>query len=137
VRVVKRSQDLLSLRTLFSYSTFLFFNLRIPEMGSHEGHAPQVVQPGLEVVPPEQRAKLDPYSDSDGPEAYSHGQFGNQNAQGRRNPFGLSPLAFGLLVGAVTAVIMSAALGGGIGGALASCQSQKSKYASTGEIHQL
>ena len=75
----------------------------------------------------EQRQKLDPYINSHGPEAYHPTQYAHQGTQPRRNPFGLSPLAFGLLVGAAVAIVMGAALGGGIGGALASCQSDKSK----------
>jgi hypothetical protein len=38
----------------------------------------------------------------------------------KRNPWGLSPFAFGLLVAAITAVIVGGAVGGGLGGALAS-----------------
>ena len=37
-----------------------------------------------------------------------------------RNPFGLSPVLFGLLVGLITAVIVGGAVGGGVGGALSS-----------------
>ncbi len=37
-----------------------------------------------------------------------------------RNPWGLSPLAFGLLIAAISAVIVGAAVGGGVGGALSS-----------------
>lgn len=91
--------------------------------------APQAVQPGLEVVNNEQRQKMDPYVNSYGPEAYTSMPFAGQRRPPPRNPFGLSPLAFGLLVGSVVAIVMAAALGGGIGGALASCNSQKSKYA--------
>jgi hypothetical protein len=43
-----------------------------------------------------------------------------------RNPFGLSPLLFGLLIAALTAIVVGAAVGGGLGGTLASCQSQNS-----------
>src|ERR1700722_1454376 len=46
----------------------------------------------------------------------------------RRNPWGLSPLMFGLLVALITLIIVGAALGGGLGGCLASAQ-KKNKYA--------
>ena len=45
----------------------------------------------------------------------------------RRNPWGLSPLKFGLLVALITLVIVGAALGGGLGGSLASAQ-KKNAY---------
>ena len=45
----------------------------------------------------------------------------------RRNPWGLSPLMFGLLVALITLIIVGAALGGGLGGSLASAQ-KKNKY---------
>ena len=94
--------------------------------------APQVVQPDLEVNmnnQPDYRAKTDPYVNSYGPEVYHQPAAAGAHVQPqRRNPWGLSPLAFGLLVGGITAVIMAAALGGGIGGALASCNSKKSEY---------
>jgi len=45
----------------------------------------------------------------------------------RRNPWGLSPLMFGLLVALITLVIVGAALGGGLGGSLASAQ-KKNAY---------
>jgi hypothetical protein len=44
-----------------------------------------------------------------------------------RNPWGLSPLMFGLLVALITLIIVGAALGGSLGGSLASAQ--KKKYA--------
>src|ERR1700733_11146656 len=40
----------------------------------------------------------------------------------RPNPWGLSPLMFGLLVALTTLIIVGAALGGGLGGSLASAQ---------------
>jgi hypothetical protein len=46
----------------------------------------------------------------------------------RRNPWGLSPLMFGLLVALITLIIVGAALGGGLGGSLALAQ-KKNKYA--------
>jgi hypothetical protein len=42
--------------------------------------------------------------------------------QRRRNPWGLSPLMFGLLVALITLIIVGAALGGGLGGSLASAR---------------
>jgi hypothetical protein len=36
----------------------------------------------------------------------------------RRNPWGLGPLMFGLLVAAVTALVVGAAVGGGMSGAI-------------------
>jgi hypothetical protein len=92
--------------------------------------APEVVQPGLEAV--DQREKMlqqQQYVNSYGPEVAPNPSptHYSQTQQQKRNPFGLSPLAFGLLVGVITAIVIGAALGGGIGAALASCQSQKSK----------
>ena len=43
-----------------------------------------------------------------------------------RNPWGLSPVAFGLLIAAITAIIVGAAVGGGVGGALSSDSSSNS-----------
>ncbi|EXJ60609.1 hypothetical protein A1O7_04762 [Cladophialophora yegresii CBS 114405] len=45
----------------------------------------------------------------------------------KRNPWGLSPLAFGLLVAAVTAVIVGAAVGGGVAGAMSGNDSSSSR----------
>lgn len=45
----------------------------------------------------------------------------------RRNPWGLSPLMFGLLVALITLIVVGAALGGGLGGSLASAQ-KKNMY---------
>jgi hypothetical protein len=45
----------------------------------------------------------------------------------RRNPWGLSPFMFGLLVALITLIIVGAALGGGLGGSLASAQ-KKNTY---------
>ncbi len=44
-----------------------------------------------------------------------------------RNPFGLSPLAFGVLVALITAIILGAALGGGLGSAINS-SSKDARY---------
>ncbi|KIW29484.1 uncharacterized protein PV07_05298 [Cladophialophora immunda] len=44
----------------------------------------------------------------------------------RPNPWGLSPLAFGLLVGAITAVVVGGAVGGGVAGALSGDNSNSS-----------
>jgi len=46
----------------------------------------------------------------------------------RRNPWGLSPLMFGLLMVLITLIIVGAALGGGLGGSLVSAQ-KKNNYA--------
>jgi hypothetical protein len=88
--------------------------------------APQVVQPELEPV--DEREKMHQYINSYGPEVAPNPPHVYQShSQQQKNPFGLSPLVFGLLVGAITAIIMGAALGGGLGGTLSSCQSEKSK----------
>lgn len=47
--------------------------------------------------------------------------------QTSRNPFGLSPSAFGILVALITATILGAALGGGLGSAINS-SSKAAKY---------
>lgn len=38
--------------------------------------------------------------------------------QQKRNPWGLSPLAFGLLVAIITALVVGGAVGGGVAGAM-------------------
>jgi hypothetical protein len=50
-----------------------------------------------------------------------------QNASARGNPYGLGPLAFGLLIALVTSIVVGAAVGGGVGGALSS-SSHSSRY---------
>lgn len=40
------------------------------------------------------------------------------SVQAKRNPFGVKPLSFGVLVATITAIIIRAAVGGGIGGIL-------------------
>lgn len=57
-----------------------------------------------------------------------------QESPEHRNPFGLTPLAFGVLVALVTASIVGAAIGGGLGGALGNkekCQTFPSEITST------
>lgn len=44
----------------------------------------------------------------------------------RRNPWGLGPLAFGLLIASITAIVVGAAVGGGVGGALSSSHDSSS-----------
>jgi hypothetical protein len=39
-------------------------------------------------------------------------------ASGFRNPWGLTPLTFGLLIASITAIVVGAAVGGGVGGTL-------------------
>ncbi|KAI1144252.1 hypothetical protein F5Y05DRAFT_22434 [Hypoxylon sp. FL0543] len=54
-----------------------------------------------------------------------------------RNPFNLSPLAFGALISLLTALIVGAALGGGLGAALSKreeCGTTSSAIASTGSL---
>jgi hypothetical protein len=41
-----------------------------------------------------------------------------------RNPFGLRPVTFGLLIALVTLIIVGAAVGGGLGGSLAASKKQ-------------
>lgn len=49
-------------------------------------------------------------------------------ASRKANPWGLSPLAFGLLVAAITAVVVGGAVGGGVGGAMSGSDSKSSRY---------
>jgi hypothetical protein len=78
--------------------------------------APEVFndsQPGLEPIKQQ----------SEPPQYY-----GTPKTPVRRNPFGLGPLAFGGLVALLSAVIVGAAVGGGLGGTLASCNSRLVAY---------
>ena len=83
-------------------------------------HGPETVQPGLE--PSDRREKV--YSYANAPEVVPPNY---HSPKPQRNPFGLSAVAFGLLVCAITTVVLAAALGGGLGGAFSSCQNQKSR----------
>lgn len=76
-------------------------------------------QPGLEHYNGEDTNKV-VYGGVTYPTRNSYGERGRF-----RNPFGLSPLLFGLLIAALTAIVVGAAVGGGLGGTLASCQTQK------------
>ena len=77
-----------------------------------------VEPPGLEVHTPPMRWFNPPQPPGKG-HAFSNLSFDDTvSSQTRRNPFGLKPLAFGLLVAAITALVVGAAVGGGVGGTL-------------------
>lgn len=75
-------------------------------------------QPGLEHYNDQDTNKI-AYG---GPSYPRRSPYGEKSRSG--NPFGLSPLVFGLLVAALTAIVVGGAVGGGLGGTLASCQNQ-------------
>jgi hypothetical protein len=88
--------------------------------------APSMTQPPLQ-------AYQQPHNGYIHPQQYQH-QNGYPTEADRsipqtqkRNPWGLSPLAFGLLVAAVTAVIVGAAVGGGVAGAMSGNDSKSSR----------
>lgn len=73
---------------------------------------------GLEVDSSQKRAFSDKQAFTDGRRTDPHeeeGAGGNEHQSSSRNPWGLSPLVFGLLVALVTAVIIGGAVGGGVG----------------------
>lgn len=80
----------------------------------------EVEPPGLEVhtLPVRWSNPYPPQSPVKG-HTFSNLSFDDTaSSQAQRNPFGLKPLAFGLLVAAITALIVGAAVGGGVGGTL-------------------
>lgn len=86
-----------------------------------EGKEVDRKQPGLEYYNDQDTNKV----------AYGGVSYPTRNPYGERvrrsgNPFGLSPLLFGLLVAALAAIIVGAAVGGGLAGTLGSCRSQNS-----------
>ena len=94
------------------------------------------VPSGLEVGLPPSQGTSNPSARKPVPSytAPSTTQDGNKHvsdaggiSKSRRNPWGLSPLMFGLLVALITLIIVGAALGGGLGASLASAQ-KKNKY---------
>lgn len=56
------------------------------------------------------------YAQTPGP---AQQEFAPQEQQ-KRNPWGMSPLAFGLLVALITALVVGGAVGGGVAGAMSS-----------------
>jgi hypothetical protein len=58
-------------------------------------------------------------------DGYRYAPAGEDASRSRRNPCGLSPLIFGLLVALITLIVVGAALGGGLGGSLAAAQKKK------------
>lgn len=92
-------------------------------MASQPDHA------GLEVDPdasaPELVHQYDPYDQTKcyGASAQDHPcPYPDQPEQKPKGPFGTSFLTFGILVAAITAIVVGGALGGGLGAALAKCQ---------------
>ena len=81
-------------------------------------HGPQVYQESsLEVSP-----KYLPTQVADGGQ-YAPPKLSQSPA--RRNPFSLGPFTSGLLIGLAIAVIVAAAVSGGLGGSLAACRQVK------------
>jgi hypothetical protein len=95
-------------------------------------HRPGQQDDGLHVWRPQQGLELDSdqndtkrsgYHDKKAVPSYHHSDdLHNDGETGKphqkktlRNPFGLSPLLFGLLVALVTAIITGGAVGGGLG----------------------
>ena len=80
-------------------------------------------QPGLEFNSDQISAKQSGRHDEQPVSSYHHSDdFHGDGKTGKtyqkrtsRNPFGLSPLLFGLLVALVTAIITGGAIGGGVG----------------------
>lgn len=88
------------------------------------------VDTGLEVVPPARGTEgLIPHDPSEAEPKYAYDPNGRSQPSGARtgsrNPFGLAPWLFGLLVSLITAVVVGGAVGGGLGAALAS---KKNRY---------
>lgn len=84
--------------------------------------APQMTQPALRTacVPPREAGystmtPQTPYQYQD-PTAMQH-MYEPQEQQ-KRNPWGLSPLAFGVMVALITALVVGGAVGGGVAGAM-------------------
>lgn len=84
---------------------------------------------GLEVDPdataPELVPQYDPYDQAKGygAAAQDHSYpYPGQPQPKPKGPFGTTFLTFGILVAAITAIIVGGALGGGLGAALANCQ---------------
>jgi len=97
-------------------------------MAGYHGTVPEsgleVSQPGLEHLQPQQKLTIyDNVHHEEGPAAY--------RAKTSRNPFGLSPLVFGIAIALVTSVVLGAALGGGLGSAIHSSSKEASCSAST------
>jgi hypothetical protein len=61
-----------------------------------------------------------------GPYEYTPTTRLGSNMNQDRNPWGLRPLTFGLLIALITSIVVGAVVGGGVGGALSS--SNHSKY---------
>jgi len=80
----------------------------------------EVEPPGLEVhTPPVRWSNPYPPQSPVKGHTFSNLSFDDTaSSQAQRNPFGLKPLAFGLLVAAITALVVGATVGGGVGGAL-------------------
>ena len=90
--------------------------------------APQMTQPGLQTYQPQPQT---PHSGYAQPQYQYQNGYAPEGAQPipqvqKRNPWGMSPLAFGLLVAAITAVIVGAAVGGGVAGAMSGKDNDKS-----------
>ncbi|KAL2694734.1 hypothetical protein Neosp_001320 [[Neocosmospora] mangrovei] len=88
---------------------------------------------GLEVDPdataPELVPQYDPYDHTKGYGAAAQDHpypYPGQLQQKPKGPFGTTFLTFGILVTAITAIIVGGALGGGLGAALANCQNSDS-----------
>jgi hypothetical protein len=86
---------------------------------------------GLEVAPAEQPGLEHDDEKGDGKilvDSYPYLAHPHATQQPPPQSFGLSPLILGLFVCLVTTLIVGGALGGGLGAALASCNSKKYVY---------
>jgi hypothetical protein len=84
-------------------------------------------QPGLEVTSSQKRGFSDKQAVAyaNRPDNHDDERAAGTNAsQGKsRNPFGLSPAMFGLLVAVLTAIVVGGAVGGGVGSQIKSTAS--------------
>ena len=80
----------------------------------------QVVQPGLELV--DQTEKANHFLGAFSLEADTQAVREQDQGLPRRNPFRLSPLAFGGLVGLITALVVGGSVAAGLGVMLGQCR---------------
>ena len=85
--------------------------------------APVMTQPALEHYQQPNAGYQHQYQYQNG---YAPAQEQPPQQKQKNNPWGLSPLAFGLIVAAITAVIVGGAVGGGVAGAMSGNDNSKS-----------
>jgi hypothetical protein len=86
----------------------------------------QVVQPGLEQA--DRTSKIGHYLDWVELEVATPSPKRNERVTLQRNPFGLSPLAFGALVSFVTALVICGIVAASLGIILSKCQHNSHVY---------